>query len=195
MSPKTKARTETHPRLIVLSAPSGAGKSTLCERLIKQFPKIALSISTTTRKRREYEKNGVHYHFVSPEDFEKKIQKGDFAEWAEVHGNRYGTAVSTIEGFLDQGRHVLFDIDVQGAMNLKKRYGERTLLIFILPPSMEELKTRLTKRNETSQSIETRLKNAYNEVRWSAKFDHQITNDDLERAYEELKQIIQKECL
>lgn len=184
------------PRLIVLSAPSGAGKSTLCDRLIQEYPSIKLSISTTTRARRDYETDGVHYHFATRPEFEEKAKKGEFAEWAQVHDNLYGTAISTIDNFLKDGKHVLFDIDVQGAMNLKKRYGARTLLIFVHPPSMDELKARLTKRkSESSRSIETRLRNAYDEIRWSGKFDHQITNDDLDRAYAELKQIIQKECL
>jgi guanylate kinase len=184
------------PRLIVLSAPSGAGKSTLCERLIRDYPQIALSISTTTRPKREYEQDGVHYHFVTREAFDQQVADGAFAEWAEVHNNRYGTALSTIDNFLKKGKHVLFDIDVQGAMNLRKRYGARTLLVFVHPPSMEELKQRLMKRkSESTQTIETRLRNAENEVRWSGKFDHQITNDHLDRAYQELTQIIQKECL
>jgi guanylate kinase len=183
-------------RLIVLSAPSGAGKSTICQRLIAEFPQIRLSISTTTRPQRPAETDGVHYHFVSPEIFEQKILHNDFAEWAEVHGNRYGTAVATIEGFLKQGKHVLFDIDVQGAMNLRKRYGKRTLLVFILPPSMEELRSRLEGRKSDSPAvIEKRMKNAYSELGWSQKFDYQITNDHLERAYAELVQILRKECL
>lgn len=193
---KTATSKSRPPRLIVLSAPSGAGKSTICQRLVAEFPQIQLSISTTTRPRRPAETDGVHYHFVSQQTFEQKIAKNDFAEWAEVHGNRYGTAVATIEDFLKQGKHVLFDIDVQGAMNLRKRYGKRTLLVFILPPSMEELRSRLEGRKSDAPAvIEKRMKNAYNEVGWSEKFDHQITNDNLERAYAELVQILRKECL
>ncbi len=192
-----KSTTKSHSaRLIVLSAPSGAGKSTICQRLVAEFPQIRLSISTTTRPRRPAETDGVHYHFVSQQVFEQKITRNEFAEWAEVHGNRYGTAVATIEGFLKQGKHVLFDIDVQGAMNLRKRYGKRTLLIFILPPSMEELRSRLEGRKSDSPAvIEKRMQNAYSEVGWSKTFDHQITNDNLERAYAELVQILRKECL
>lgn len=193
---KPSAAKSRPPRLIVLSAPSGAGKSTICQRLVSQFPQIRLSISTTTRPRRPAEADGVHYHFVSTETFEQKIANNEFAEWAEVHGNRYGTAVATIEGFLKQGKHVLFDIDVQGAMNLRKRYGKRTLLVFILPPSMEELRSRLEGRKSDSPAvIEKRMKNAYSELEWSQKFDYQITNDHLERAYAELVQILRKECL
>jgi len=193
---KTSASKSRPPRLIVLSAPSGAGKSTICQRLVAEFPQIQLSISTTTRPQRPAEMDGVHYHFVNQQTFEQKIAKNDFAEWAEVHGNRYGTAVATIEDFLKQGKHVLFDIDVQGAMNLRKRYGKRTLLVFILPPSMEELRSRLEGRKSDAPAvIEKRMKNAYSEVGWSKQFDHQITNDNLERAYAELVQILRKECL
>jgi len=185
------------PRLIVISAPSGAGKTTLCERLMAEFgDKIVLSISTTTRSIRHYEREGVHYFFVTPEEFRAKIQRGEFAEWAEVHKNLYGTARKTIENCLAGGKHVLFDIDVQGAMSLRGQYGDRVLLIFIHPPSLEVLQERLTKRKgDSSTSIETRLRNAYNELEWSRKFDHQITNDDLERAYRELREIVRKECL
>ncbi len=191
-----KGGTPLKPRLLIVSAPSGAGKTTLCERLIAEFPQVCLSISTTTRPIRHYEKHGVHYHFVSPEEFQKKIDKGDFAEWAEVHGKRYGTDRKVIDDCLKAGMNVLFDIDVQGAMNLKKQYGNRTVLIFIEPPSLQELETRLRNRKgDSSTSIETRLRNAYNELQWSRKFDYQIVNDDLERAYRQLREIVERECL
>ncbi len=184
------------PRLIIVSAPSGAGKTTLCERLIKDFPRIALSISTTTRSIRPYEKPGVHYHFVTPEQFARKIEAGEFAEWAEVHGRRYGTDRQVVESLLQSGKHVLFDIDVQGAMSLKKQYGNRTILVFIEPPSLQVLEERLRNRKgDSSQSIETRLANAYSELEWSRKFDYQIVNDDLEKAYRQLREIVERECL
>lgn len=183
------------PRLIVVSAPSGAGKTTLCEKLIADFPNIVLSISSTTRAKRPQEQEGVHYHYLTPTAFQEKIDAGEFAEWAEVHGKRYGTAKSTIDQNLRQGKHTLFDIDVQGAMSLRKAYGTRVLLIFIHPPSLETLEQRLIKRQgDSSASIETRLRNAYDELRWSEKFDHQILNDDLTRAYRELRGIIEREC-
>ena len=119
---KTDEKKNLAPRLIIISAPSGAGKTTLCDMLIKEFPQISLSISTTTRPKRPNEQEGTHYHFVTAEEFQKKIDHGDFAEWAEVHGNRYGTSKTTIEAALKQGKNVLFDIDVQGAMNLKKQF-------------------------------------------------------------------------
>ena len=192
MSPKAPKK----PRLIVVSAPSGAGKSTLCEMLIKEFPQIRLSISNTTRPQRPHEVDGKHYYFVSKEEFAKKVKRGEFAEHAEVHGNSYGTLKATIESCLAEGKHVLFPIDVQGAMSLKKLYPDRVLLLFIRPPSMEVLQKRLVGRNDESlPSIETRLHNAYNELEWSKSFDYQIVNDDLNRAYQELKQILEKECL
>lgn len=183
------------PRLIIISAPSGAGKTTLCELLLKDFPQITQSISTTTRPQRPHEQNGVHYFFISASEFEAKKQAGDFAEWAEVHGNLYGTSKTTIETLLKKGHHVLFAIDVQGALSLKQLYPSRALLIFVHPPSMRELEKRLiARKGDTPQSIEKRLKNAYTEVAWSQKFDYQIVNDDLQTAYQQLKKIILSEC-
>ncbi len=196
MSPRIADSEVKKPRLIVVSAPSGAGKTTLCEMLLKEFPQIALSISTTTRAKRPNEQHGVHYWYVSPTEFQDKVKRGDFAEWAKVHGERYGTSKQTIEQALGQNKHVLFDIDVQGAMSLQKAYQSRVLLLFIHPPSVEELQKRLVaRRGDSTTSIETRLQNAYNELAWSAKFDYQILNDNLSRAYQELKQIVTKECL
>lgn len=184
------------PRLIVISAPSGAGKTTLCEMLIKEFPQIGLSISMTTREKRPYETDGVHYHFTTKENFEASQKRGELAESAEVHGNWYGTPRSEIEKHLKAGKNVLFDIDVQGAMSLLKIYQTRVLLVFINPPSMEALEERIrNRRGDTPASIERRLRNAYNELGWSKSFDYQITNDDLSRAYQELRGIVQTECL
>jgi guanylate kinase len=195
MKGKTSDSKRILPRLIIVAAPSGGGKTTLCDMLLRDFPSIKLSISTTTRKKRPYEEEGVHYHFVKREDFQKKIDQGQFAEWAEVHGNLYGTSKKTIEDFLAHGNHVLFDIDVQGAMSLKKIYKDRVLLVFIHPPSLEVLERRLRDRKgDSAASIEKRLRNAYNELEWSKKFDYQIINDELERAYKELKKVIEQEC-
>lgn len=183
------------PRLIIISAPSGAGKTTLCDLLLKDFPQIKQSISTTTRPKRPHEQNGVHYFFISAAEFESKRVQGDFAEWAEVHGNLYGTSKSTINSILGEGKHVLFAIDFQGALSLKKIYQSRALLIFIHPPSMEELAHRLIQRKgDSPEAIEKRLKNAYTEVAWSQKFDYQITNDNLTTAYQNLRKIILEEC-
>lgn len=182
-------------RLIVISAPSGAGKTTLCDLLLKDYSSITLSISATTRKKRPYEIEDVHYFFLSPEAFQKKIDHGEFAEWAEVHGNRYGTLKSTIEKAAREGKHLLFDIDVQGAMSLEKLYPEKVLTIFIHPPSIEILEQRLRDRKgDSPEVIEKRVRNAYNELKWSSKFKYQLVNDELKRVYNELKQIVEKEC-
>jgi len=144
---------------------------------------------------RPYEKDGALYFFVTPEEFQRRIEHGDFIEWAEVHGKLYGSSKSTIERSLGLGQHVLFDIDVQGAMNLRKIYGDRVLLVFIHPPSMETLQRRLLDRKgDSAHAIETRLQNAHNEVESSKAFDYQITNDDLAQAYRELREIVMKEC-
>lgn len=183
------------PRLIIISAPSGAGKTTLCELLKKDFNNIVQSISSTTRPQRTHETNGKHYFFISPELFEEKKSRGDFVEWAQVHGNFYGTSKQTVNELLSQGKHVLFAIDVQGALNLKKIYPKQALLIFIHPPSLDVLKTRLTQRQgDSADSIEQRLVNAESEINQSALFDYQVVNDKLEQAYSELKDIVIKEC-
>ncbi len=158
-------------------------------------PQFKLSVSTTTRAIRPGEENEKHYYFVSQNQFQEKIDRGDFVEWAEVHGNRYGTDRLVIDRALAKGKHVVFAIDVQGAMSLQKEYSNRTLLIFIEPPSLEILEERLRNRQEGAQSIETRLRNAYDELKWSPKFDYRIVNDDLERAYRQLREIVERECL
>lgn len=183
-------------RLIVLSGPSGTGKTTLCNLVLENYPTIDLSVSTTTRGRRPDEKEGINYFFVSEEEFKREIEAGEFVEWAVVHNHHYGTQKKTIEKAFQRNRHLLFDIDVQGAMALRKLYPKESLLIFIKPPSMEELKRRLIERKgDSSRSIETRLQNAYNEIKWSPKFDHQITNTDLTHTFQQLQTILKKEGL
>jgi len=183
-------------RLLVLSAPSGGGKTTLCKMLLKDFPQFKLSISFTTRQKRPQEINGVDYYFISKEEFNLKVSRNEFAEWALVHGNLYGTEKKLVEEFLNKGFSVLFDIDVQGALNLKKIYGEKVILVFIEAPSLEILKKRLTLRQSDSlDEIEKRLKNATKELGWKKHFDYHIVNDDLKRAYKELKSLVEEECL
>lgn len=183
------------PRLIIVSAPSGAGKTTLCDLLRKDFPNIIQSISSTTRTQRPHEMNGKHYFFISREEFEQKRAKGDFLEWAKVHGNFYGTSKSRVEELLSAGKHVLFAIDVKGALNIKNLYPKRALLIFIHPPSLEVLEARLTQRKgDSEEAIKERLNNAKKELSQSNQFDFQITNDQLGDAYAELKEIILREC-
>lgn len=162
---------------------------------LKEFPRITLSVSSTTRPMRPYEKEGVHYHFLSEPEFQKKVDQGEFAEWAVVHNHRYGTSKEVISRCFQSGKHVLFDIDIQGAMSLLGQYPTHALLIFINPPSMEALAQRLEKRQgDSRQSIETRLQNAYTELEWRKHFDYQITNDELGKAYAKLKAILEAEC-
>ena len=163
---------------------------------LREFPAVIRSISTTTREKRPNEVNGVDYNFVSQEEFRKKIDNCDFAEWAEVHGNFYGTEKIFIETAIRNNCHTLLSIDVQGSENLKKLYGNRVLSIFVVPPSMEELRKRLVSRgSDSSATIERRLQDAYNELTWRKSFAYEITNDDLAKAFEKLRKIIQRECL
>lgn len=181
-------------KLIVISAPSGAGKTTLCQKLLEDLKdRLVLSISTTTRAPRGQEKNGVEYHFVSHEEFKKDIEDGFFAEWAQVHGNYYGTSKRTIESAFRSGKSVLLDIDVQGAASLRKAFPLSSALIFIAPPSMQELEKRLRIRGtDTEETIQKRLQNARNEIARQDEFDCVIVNDDFTAAYAELVSRVRK---
>lgn len=181
------------PRLVVISAPSGAGKTTLCARLLKEIPELTLSISTTTRAPRGQEKDGVEYHFSDAGRFEDMIARGLFAEWAKVHDNYYGTSKALIESAFANGKSVLLDIDVQGAAQLRKSFPDRSTLVFISPPDMETLESRLRARGtESEEIIQKRLQNSRQEMKESEKFDRVIVNDDLERAYRELASFVGK---
>lgn len=180
-------------KLLIISAPSGAGKTTLCQRLLKDFPELVLSISSTTRAPRGKESHGREYHFLTKEKFEAEIQAGRFAEWALVHGNYYGTSKSVIEATFAQGKSVLLDIDVQGAASLKISYPNESHLVFISPPDMKTLEERLRFRGtDTEETIQKRLKNAHEEMARIAEFDKTIINDHLERAYGELHKTVEQ---
>lgn len=182
--------------LIVVSSPSGAGKTTLCHRLIDEFPNIVFSVSYTTRPSRRGEEEGVDYHFVDEAAFSGMVAAGEFAEWAEVHGNRYGTTVEAVRQALEGGRHVLFDIDYQGGRQLKAKFEHDAVLVFVLPPSLAELETRLRKRaTDEAEVIERRLLKARDELKHYGIYQYIIVNDDLPRAYDRLRAIyLSEQC-
>lgn len=178
-------------KLFILSAPSGAGKTTLCQRLLSDFPNLSLSISSTTRSPRKNEEDGKHYIFISADEFRKQIDEERFAEWANVHGNYYGTSKDTLERFFAAGKSVLLDIDVQGAASLRAAYPDRCITVFVTPPDLKTLEERLRARGTDSEEvIQKRLANASKELAQSRHFDYRITNDDLESAYQTLKEIV-----
>lgn len=180
-------------RLFVMSAASGAGKTTLKDLVIQEFPDICYSISATTRAPREGEINGIHYFFKSEKEFKEMIEKNDLIEWNCVHGNYYGTPKSFVDEQLAQGKRILFDLDVFGKVNFDKIYPESTGIL-ILPPSIEELKKRLTQRATDSQEvIQLRLNNAIKEISYAkefGKYEYTIINDNLEKAAQELRDIL-----
>ncbi len=178
--------------LIVVSAPSGAGKSTLCTRLLSELKnRLSLSISTTSRAPRGQEQHGKEYFFVNRDAFLSLIDAGAFAEWALVHGNYYGTAKQTLQDFWAASRHVLLEIDVQGAETLRRLYPHRCLTLFVAPPSMEELERRLRGRGtETEEAIQKRLQGARAEMARQSEFDQVIVNDELEVAFAQLKGLV-----
>lgn len=176
---------------IAFSAPSGAGKTTIVKRLAQKYPQqLVISISATTRPRRPQEKDGVDYYFLTREEFEQAIAAGKFLEYEEVHGNFYGTLIETVERQRKLGKTVLFDIDVKGAMSVK-RYYPQALLIFIKPPSDEELIRRLkNRRSEDEDAIRRRLQRLTFEYEQAGHFDHIVINDQLEETIARVEQLI-----
>jgi guanylate kinase len=179
--------------LFVVSAPSGAGKTSLCRELIDRSSDLRQSISFTTRLMRENEQDGVDYHFTNPEAFQKMIAQQQLAEWAEVHGNLYGTALDTLMTAAGEGVDLLLDIDCQGAAQLKKNYHQG-VFIFILPPDYPELERRLHHRGtDASNVIERRLKNAKQEISQALWYDYLVLNDDFQSARDKLLAIVTAE--
>ena len=174
---------------LVLSAPSGAGKTTLVQRLLRAFPLLGYSVSCTTRLPRQGEVDGKDYIFISREEFEQRRAEGYFAEWAEVHGNLYGTPLAPVKEKLRLGQDLLFDIDVQGAAQLKLSLTE-AVFVFILPPGMTELERRLRNRGlDDEKTIERRLANARQEILEARWYDALVVNDNLDVAYDELRSV------
>lgn len=194
---KAGARREKLARrglMFVLSSPSGAGKTTLTRLLVQKEDNIDLSISVTTRKRRPSEVDGVHYHFLSREEFEKMRDAGELLEWAEVHGNYYGTPAKPVEKALAKGKDVLFDIDYQGTRQLYKKASSDVVSIFILPPSIAEMKKRIRRRaTEDEMTIKKRLETAKHELKRWGEYDYVVINDDLDAAFADIHSILQAE--
>lgn len=178
--------------ILILSGPSGSGKSTLCAAIMKKIPNVYFSISSTTRKPREGEKDGREYYFLSQEEFLKDIEEGNFLEWAQVHSNYYGTSLKPVEEAINEGKIVIFDVDVQGHYNIKKHYGKLATSVFITTPSKSVLAERLKgRKTDDEEVIEMRLMHAYNEMKHIDEFDFLIVNDDIQTATEAILAIVQ----
>ncbi len=180
--------------MLVISSPSGAGKSTIARNLLEKDKNISLSVSVTTRARRQSEIDGIHYHFISKRDFERMREGEELLEWAEVHGNFYGTPREPVEAAMEEGKDMLFDIDWQGAEQLQDKMKADVVSIFILPPTMTELQSRLHRRAEdTEEVIQTRLANSRSEIEHWRDYDYVILNDDLQAAFEAIEAIVKAE--
>ena len=182
--------------MLVLSSPSGAGKTTLTRNLLEQEENVALSVSVTTRERRPSEIENVHYHFVSKRHFEAMRDGGELLEWAEVHGNYYGTPREPVEKALSEGRDILFDIDWQGTRQLLEKMRDDVVTVFVLPPTAAELKTRLERRAQDSAAIiKQRLHNALEEIAHWQEYDYILVNRDLDKSFARLRSILTAERL
>jgi guanylate kinase len=196
-TPSIEGAIQRRGLMMVISSPSGAGKSTIARLLLEDKEmNLSLSVSVTTRPRRPSEIEGVHYHFISVREFERLRDGNALIEWAEVHGNFYGTLRETAENALADGQDMLFDIDWQGADQLQEKMPADVVSIFILPPTMRELQQRLNRRAEdTPQVIETRLHNARFEIEKWSRYDYIVINEDLNRSYAAVKAIVSAERL
>lgn len=176
--------------IFVISGPSGVGKGTLLNKLLEKHPEISLSVSATTRNPREGEVEGVNYYFLQKPEFQRKIEQGEFLEWAEFAGNYYGTPIKPIQNTVAEGKDVILEIEVQGAMQVKDKLPD-AVLIFIMPPSFDDLKSRLTNRaTESQEAIEKRLSIVKSELEKVEEFDYKVINDNVDRALSELEEII-----
>lgn len=180
-------------KLVIFSAPSGAGKTTIVKHLLEKIPNLFFSISCTTRDKRENETHGKDYYFLSVEDFKNKIENKEFIEYEEVYNNRfYGTLHSEIDRLWKEGKHVIFDVDVKGGINLKKQFKDRALAIFVSPPSLEELEKRLINREtEDQNTLKMRVEKAEQEMQYSKEFDVILVNDDLEKTQAQAVKLVE----
>ncbi len=179
-------------KLIIITAPSGSGKTTMVKHIMSKCDNVVFSTSATTRPRRANEIDGREYHFLTKEEFLEKIENNAFVEWEEVYPGRfYGTLKSEVEGKISQGKNILFDIDIKGALNLKKIYPENSLAVFIKAPNLQTLIDRLSKRNsETPETLEMRIKKAKGEMLYRDSFDRVVVNDNLEKAFNEIEVVV-----
>ncbi|MDU2709307.1 guanylate kinase [Finegoldia magna] len=179
--------------LLVVSGPSGVGKGTVCEKLISQKNDIVYSVSATTRKKRPYEIDGENYYFLSLDEFKKKIEQGDFIEYANVHNNYYGTPKSFVFDQINKGEIVILEIDVQGALKVKENYPE-AVFVFILPPDLIELRRRIEGRNtEDEETINIRMQNAKKELSFIDEYDYAVINEDVDETVRNIETIIDAE--
>jgi len=186
----TDAKFGTHRGiLVVISSPSGAGKTTLAHRLAEQ-ERLEFSVSYTTRMPRPGETDGVDYKFITEDEFSNMVERNEFAEWAMVHGSRYGTAIHTVNRALEDGKDYLFDVDYQGGAQIRRQWPGESVLVFILPPSMAELERRLRRRaTDSPEAIDRRLATAKRELEHFAEYDYLVVNDNLDTALKELQSI------
>jgi guanylate kinase len=179
-------------KLVIISAPSGAGKTTIVNHLLRKGLNLEFSVSATTRAPRGKEKNGKEYYFISAEDFREKIRKNEFTEWQEVYKDQfYGTLKSEIERIWADKKHVIFDVDVKGGINLKNIFGNKAISVFIMPPSVKEIEKRLINRATDDRSkIKVRVEKAIEEIKLADNFDHIVINENLERAKNEVFEMV-----
>ena len=186
---------QTKGRLFAFSAPSGSGKTTLVQNLLRKIPNLVFSISATTRDRRRNETNGVDYFFLTEEEFKEKINRNEFVEWEKFYGYYYGTLKEFVNNIIESGKSVVLEVDVKGAIKIKESYPD-SVLIFISPPDIEELKRRLAERNtETEKDFKKRIERAQMELSYKDKFDYLVINNNLESAKADVIKIVNKELI
>ena len=185
---------EKENKLIMFCGPSGSGKTTITQHLIERIPGLGFSVSATTRNKRVGEIDGEHYYFMNVEEFKKRIKNNEFVEWEEVYDNvYYGTLESEIKRIWSLGKHVIFDIDVEGGLNIKTKFPDNSLAVFVQPPSIEQLRKRLLERaTDHPENIETRVAKAVHELNYATKFDSVIINIEREKTLEEATKIVKQ---